>query len=60
MPRASEEELAELTLQHADEVVEHHLVFIHGLGRGNLDDWFSSGVPPTHWPLWLTELVPVV
>jgi hypothetical protein len=34
--------------------VEHHVVFIHGLGRGNLDDWFSSGVPPTHWPLWLT------
>jgi hypothetical protein len=54
MPGALEEELAELTLQHADKVVEHHVVFIHGLGRGSLDDWFSSAVPPTHWPLWLT------
>jgi hypothetical protein len=45
--------LAKLELQYADEAVEHHIVFVHGLGLGNLDDWHSSGVPPAHWPLWL-------
>nr|WP_291850676.1 hypothetical protein [Bradyrhizobium sp.] len=29
-------------------------MFVHGLGRGNLDDWLSASVPPTNWPLWLT------
>jgi hypothetical protein len=36
------------------------VIFIHGLGHEHLDDWFSSGTPREHWPLWLVDDLPDV
>jgi hypothetical protein len=33
--------------------MDKHVVFVHGLRRGNAQVWISSGKPPEVWPLWL-------
>ena len=50
-----ENALAELELLFSSDVVDQHVVFVHGLGGNNKTYWLSSSRAPESWLLWLKD-----